>query len=110
MTTKNTKAAAATTTKTSVARSKKSAEAKAAPVKAAAKAKATPTAKAAPAEKAKAAPAQVKVNKPVDSALMEELALLRKAAESALADVAVIVNTIAKLEARFGVKSKKGKK
>ena len=58
----------------------------------------------------KAATSSVKMVGQVDPSLVEELALLRKAAENALVDAAVIVNTIAKLEARFGIKAKKGKK
>lgn len=58
----------------------------------------------------KAATSSVKMVGKVDPSLVEELALLRKAAENALVDAAVIVNTISKLEARFGIKSKKGKK
>ena len=42
--------------------------------------------------------------------LMDELVQLRKAAENALDDAAVIVNTIAKLERRLGIKAAKGGK
>ena len=41
---------------------------------------------------------------------MDELVQLRKAAENALDDAAVIVNTIAKLERRLGIKAAKGGK
>ena len=62
----------------------------------------------------KAATSSVKMTGQVDPALLEELAMLRKAAEYALDDAiasaTAISRAIAKLEARFGIKAKKGKK